>query len=56
VEEKTIPDQRVKIRISYNYNCTIGGERYFFEKDKIYTVPNNVKVVLSEELNLLKPL
>jgi hypothetical protein len=55
-DEKVVPDTNVKVRLSREYSCSIGGKKYFFEKDKIATVPNNVKVVLSEEENLLKPL
>lgn len=46
----------VKIKVGSNYNCTIGGTRYFFEKGKTYNVPQNVKNILSRENNLLKPL
>jgi hypothetical protein len=53
---KTAPDQRVKIKLSRDYRCTIGGVFYEFEKDKTYPVPKNVKLVLNKEPNLLKPL
>jgi hypothetical protein len=55
-KETKIPDQRVKIKLSRDYSCSIGGQRYNFDKDKVYPVPRNVRDVLSEEENLLKPL
>ena len=40
-------EKNVKVRLAEKHSCTIGGERYFFEKGKVYTVPVNVKSILS---------
>lgn len=52
VESKT---QEVKIRLNKDHKCCIGGERYFFKKDKVYTVNPNIKRILNKS-GLLKPL
>jgi hypothetical protein len=55
-EDKLVAERNVKVKTSMNYNCCIGGERYSFEKDKVQSVPLNVKLILEKEDNLLKPL
>lgn len=45
----------VKIRLRDKHSCHIGGVSYKFEKGKVYTVPENVKKVLSRA-GLLDPL
>ena len=49
-------DRLVAIKVSRKYSCSIGGNRYFFEPNKKYNVPLDVKSVLMREPNLLLPL
>ena len=46
----------VKVRLSKEYRGCIGGEWYHLPKEKVVTVPENVKRILSSEEGLLKPL
>lgn len=46
-EVKPLPDKKVKVRLSQNHKCHIGGESYYFVAGKVYTVPKNVKDILS---------
>lgn len=50
------PERMVKICLSEDYKGCIGGQWYHLEKDKVHTVPENLKKVLSREKGLLKPL
>lgn len=49
------PTKMVKVLMSENHKCCIGGEWYYLLKDKQYNVPENVKDVLLRA-NKLKPI
>ena len=38
---------QVRIKLLHAHSCVIGGERYSFEKGKVYNVPPDVKRILS---------
>lgn len=48
--------QNVKVRFAKDYKGCIGGQRYFFSKNEVAIVPENVKRILSKTEGLLKPL
>ena len=54
-ESNEVKDTKVKIRLNANHRCCIGGERYYFEEDKVYSVNPNIKRILNKS-GLLKPL
>lgn len=43
----------VRIRVKDKFKCHIGGEWYYFEKNKIYSVPEEVKNILMQGDRLL---
>lgn len=45
-EPKVAPVKMVKILMSDNHKCYIGGEWYYLLKNKHYNVPENVKTIL----------
>lgn len=47
--------KKVRVRVSANHRCYVGGEWYFFTKGEAYNVPENVKSILAEA-NLLAAL
>lgn len=47
--------RNVKVKLSKNHKCSIGGVWYNFEKGKVYPVPEYVKDILSRA-GLLLPL
>lgn len=49
------PTKMVKILMSENHKCCIGGEWYYLLKDKQYNVPENVKDILLRA-NKLRPI
>lgn len=55
INTTNIPERDVKVRLRKNHRCTIGKTTYIFEKGKTYTVPLNVKHILSSA-DLLLPL
>ncbi len=38
---------QVRIKLLHAHSCVIGGERYSFEKGKVYNVPPDVKRILA---------
>lgn len=48
-------ENKVKVRLNKDHKCCIGGERYYFKKDGVYTVNTNIKRILNKG-GLLKPL
>ncbi len=48
-------ENKVKVRLNKDHKCCIGGERYYFKKDCVYTVNTNIKRILNKG-GLLKPL
>lgn len=52
---KPIDNKKVRIKLAENHSCSIGGERFYLVKDKCYSVPENVKIILAEA-RLLLPL
>lgn len=57
VENTNVPiePKKVKIKLREEHKCNIGGEWYYFSKNSVYTVPENVKAILTEA-DLLLPL
>lgn len=49
-------EKNVKVKLSKPYKCCVGGVWYHLEADKQISVPENVKIILSKEPGLLKPL
>lgn len=45
-EEVAVPEKRVKVLLADNHKCSVGGEWYYFQEGKVYSVPENVKIVL----------
>lgn len=43
----------VRIRVKEKFKCHIGGEWYYFEKNKVYSVPEEVKNILMQGDKLL---
>lgn len=41
-----VPEKKVRVRLSGEHRCCIGGEWYYFKQDKVYNVPENVKTIL----------
>lgn len=61
-DKKDLPDRVVnvssdntRVKLKVNHKCTIAKVKYYFEKDKVYNVPANVKRILNEA-GLLQPL
>lgn len=54
--EKKPIEKKVKVHLAKDYRGCIGGEWYYLYKDRVYTVPENVKRVLSRAEGMLKPL
>lgn len=54
-QTKTAPERLVKVSLTENHTCSIGGERYHFVKGKQYNVPESVKTIL-KQAGLLMPL
>lgn len=52
---KTPIERNVKVRLAVNHSCCVGGERYHFEKGKVYNIPQNVKTILARA-DMLRPL
>ena len=48
-------ENKVKVKLNKDHKCCIGGERYYFKKDGVYTVNTNIKRILNKG-GLLKPL
>ena len=55
LKEEVKADKMVKIVTNVNHRCCVGGEWYFFTKDEVQIVPQNVKNIL-REAGLLAPL
>lgn len=47
VQKGTAKTGTVRIKLLHKHTCVVGGERYNFEKGKVYTVPPDVKRILS---------
>lgn len=47
VQNGTVKAGMVRIKLLHKHTCVVGGERYNFEKGKVYTVPPDVKRILS---------
>lgn len=54
-EQKEEKQERVRIRMRVDHQCTIAMKRYSFKKGKCYDVPPNVKSILGKR-GLLDPL
>lgn len=51
--EPTVKQEKlVRIRVKEKFKCFI-GEWYYFEKDKVYSVPEHVKATLMQRDKLL---
>ena len=48
-------ENKVKVKLNKDHKCCIGGERYDFKRDGVYTVNTNIKRILNKG-GLLKPL
>ena len=55
IKEISSGEQDVKIRMNKNHRMCVAGVNYCLEKDKIYTVPKNVKFILNKA-GFLSPL
>lgn len=53
VKEQPTPVKMVKIKLKEEHKCHIGGEWYVFEAGRQYTVPEEVKYILSQNQLLL---
>ncbi len=53
--EKKAPERNVKVVLKVDHSCSVGGERYHFERGKQYNVPASVKSILMQA-GLLMPL
>ena len=49
-------EKNVKVRFARNYKGCIGGVWYYFKKDEVAVVPENVKSILTKAEGILKPL
>lgn len=56
VKESEKPQKNVRIKLSTNHRCCIGGEWYNFQAGTCYNVPASVKEVLMRVEGLLLPL
>ena len=54
-EPQVAPTKMVKILMSSDHKCFVGGEWYYLLANKHYNVPENVKEILMKA-NKLKPL
>jgi len=52
---KPLEPKKVRVRLKANHKCNIGGEWYNFIKGGVYSVPDNVREILSRA-DLLLPL
>lgn len=56
VKESEKPQKNVRIKLSTNHRCCIGGEWYNFQAGTCYNVPASVKEILMRVEGLLLPL
>ncbi len=54
-DKKAPAEKNVRVALNRAHSCSIGGERYHFEKGKQYNVPASVKTIL-KQAGLLMPL
>ena len=48
-----LTSKNVRVRVKERFKCHIGGEWYYFEKNKVYSVPEEVKSILMQADKLL---